>query len=220
MNIAIVKKSVKHINIRVKPSGEVVLTAPLGTEESYIQSVIAKKRAWIEKKLKFYSEHNFGKEREKEFVSGESFRYLGKNYRLKVMESDKNEIVLQRGYIQLYVRDRNDFSLKKKLVEMWYKKQAGEYFEKIVQEYAAIVKKTPSSVQIRKMKTKWGSCNPEKLTITLNQKLIEKPLHCIEYVIFHELAHFLYPNHSKEFYSYLSTYMSDWEKRKRELEEV
>ncbi|WP_269801083.1 M48 metallopeptidase family protein [Helicobacter burdigaliensis] len=75
-----------------------------------------------------------------------------------------------------------------------------------------------NNIQIRKMKTKWGSCNPNTKNINLHIELIKKPKICIKYVIFHELAHLIYPNHSKEFYCYLTCYMSDWQKRKELLE--
>jgi len=80
------------------------------------------------------------------------------------------------------------------------------------------VRKEINKVTIRKMKTRWGSCNYHKKSINLNLELIKKPLECVEYVIFHELTHLIYPNHSKDFYNYLLTYMSDWKRRKERLE--
>ena len=70
------------------------------------------------------------------------------------------------------------------------------------------------------MTSRWGSCQTVKGIITLNSKLIEKPLRCIEYVVLHEFAHFIHPNHSKEFYDFVASLMPDWKERKIELEKI
>jgi len=89
---------------------------------------------------------------------------------------------------------------------------------KAIEKYKPIVKQEIETVRIREMKTRWGSCNPSKGYINLNLKLIEKSTECIEYVVFHELSHLVYADHSTKFYNYLSLFMPDWEKRKGRLE--
>ncbi len=93
-----------------------------------------------------------------------------------------------------------------------------DYFEKIVEKYKPIIKKEVKNIRIRQMKTRWGSCNFLKGYINLNSELIKKSKDSIEYVVFHELSHLIYDNHSREFYNYLDTYMSDWRIRKEKLE--
>ncbi|WP_258033380.1 SprT family zinc-dependent metalloprotease [Campylobacter concisus] len=154
----------------------------------------------------------------KEYVSGEDFKYLGRSYRLKVVQSKEERVKLQRGYLELFVKDKSDLERKENLVYEWYHEKATLYFFNILQEFNKIVKQDIKSVKIRQMKTRWGSCNPYKSYINLNIELIKKPKACIEYAIFHELAHLLYPNHSKKFYDYLTLYMPDWQKRKEILE--
>ena len=94
------------------------------------------------------------------------------------------------------------------------------HFLNTVNKYNKITQKDSINVRIRKMKTRWGSCNKTKKYINLNLNLIKKPKICIEYVVFHELAHLIYPNHSKDFYNYLSLYMSDWKEREKILNEA
>ena len=154
----------------------------------------------------------------KEYVSGEDFKYLGRSYRLKVVQSKEERVKLQRGYLELFVKDKSDLERKENLVYEWYHEKATLYFFTILQKFNKIVKQDIKSVKIRQMKTRWGSCNPYKSYINLNIELIKKPKACIEYAIFHELAHLLYPNHSKKFYDYLTLYMPDWQKRKEILE--
>ena len=216
MSVKIVRKNIKHIYLRIKPSGEVVLSVPKNTTQKDIEYVLKKRADWIAKKKAYFELHKH--KNEKEYVSGENFRYLGKNYRLKVIEANEECVKLQRGYIQLFVKDKHNKKKKEELINSWYKQKAKIYFEKIILQYQPIIKQDIKSLKIRKMKTRWGSCNPSKKYINLNLKLIEKPKECIEYVIFHELAHLIHPNHSKRFYNYLDVYMSDWKRRKERLE--
>ncbi len=154
---------------------------------------------------------------QKEYVSGEEFRYLGKSYRLKVISSKDENVKLQRGYLEIRTKNKNDLNKKQNLLYEWYYEKALLHFFSILQEWNKIVKRDIKDIKIRQMKTRWGSCNPYKSYINLNIELIKKPKICIEYVIFHELTHLIYPDHSSKFYEYLSLYMSDWEKRKEIL---
>ncbi|PHS40409.1 MAG: zinc metalloprotease [Sulfurovum sp.] len=218
MQIEIVKKNVKQINIRVKPNCEVILTAPPKTTDAHIEHVIKKRTEWIDKKIAFYKEHQ--PQKPKEYVSGENFRYLGRNYRLKVIESSEEGVKLQRGYLQVFISDTTNFERKKRLIKAWYLAKAEIHFLKAVEKYKPVVKKEIANIRIREMKTRWGSCNPAKGYINLNSELIRKPTGCIEYVIFHELAHLVHADHSSKFYNYLSLFMPDWKRRKMRLEKI
>lgn len=215
-NIQIIKKDVKNINIRVKPNCEVILTSPLKTTDEHISYVIKKRTNWIKQKLEFYNSNQPLLLRE--YVSGENFKYLGRNYRLKVIESEEEIVKLQRGYLQLFIKDTNNLTKKKILIDTWYKTKAKIHFDKALKKYKKIIKKDIKSIKIREMKTRWGSCNPVKSYINLNSELIKKPTQCIEYVVFHELTHLIHTDHDKQFYNYMSSYMPDWKKRKDKLE--
>ena len=215
--VKIVRKDVKNITLKVRPNGEAILTAPKTASDEHIKFIIKKRAKWIAQKRAFFASFRTP---EKEYVSGEDFKYLGRSYRLKVVQSKEERVKLQRGYLELFVKDKSDIKRKEKLVYEWYHEKAMLYFFNILQEFSKIVKQDIKSVKIRQMKTRWGSCNPYKSYINLNIELIKKSKSCIEYVVFHELAHLLYPNHSKKFYDYLALYMPDWQKRKEILEIV
>ncbi|MCB4758778.1 MAG: M48 family metallopeptidase [Sulfurovum sp.] len=217
-SVTIVRKGVKHIHLKVKPSGEVILTAPTDSNKREIEYVLQKRAGWIDKKIAFFDTHRDVVE--KEYVSGENFKYLGRNYRLKVIGSQEEKVKLQRGYLQVFTKETANIERKKKLLQAWYRQKAQIYFSKAIEKYKPIVKQEIETVRIREMKTRWGSCNPSKGYINLNLKLIEKPTECIEYVVFHELAHLVYADHSMEFYNYLSLFMPDWKKRKERLESL
>jgi len=214
-DVKIVRKDVKNITLKVRPNGEAILTTPKAASDEHIKFIIKKRAKWIAKKREFFASF---KTPQKEYVSGEDFRYLGRSYRLKVVQSKEERVKLQRGYLELFVKDKSDLKRKENLIYEWYHEKATLYFFNILQEFNKIVKQDIKSVKIRQMKTRWGSCNPYKSYINLNIELIKKPKACIEYVVFHELAHLLYPDHSKKFYDYLSLYMPDWQKRKEILD--
>jgi len=215
-NIQIIKKDIKNITLKVKPTCEVTLSVPLLTTDEHIEYILKKRKDWISKKVAFYKENY--KPQIKEYVSGENVKYLGKNYRLKIIQSEDECVKLQRGYIQIFIKDKDNFEKKKRLLNEWYLLKSQNYFKKIIAKYSRVVDVDIQNIRIRQMKTRWGSCNSAKSYINLNSELIYKPSYCIEYVIFHELAHLNHPNHSREFYNYLSTYMPDWKKRKERLE--
>ena len=214
-DVKIIKKDVKNITLKVRPNGEAILTVPNSASDEHIKFIIQKRAKWISQKRAFFASFKMP---QKEYVSGEDFRYFGRSYRLKVVQSKEERVKLQRGYLELFVKDKSDLKRKENLIYKWYHERATLYFFNILQEFNKIVKQDIKSVKIRQMKTRWGSCNPYKSYINLNIELIKKPKSCIEYVVFHELAHLHYPDHSKKFYDYLSLYMPDWQKRKEILE--
>lgn len=216
MSIQIIKKDVKNINIKVKPTCEVILTAPLKTTDEHIEFILKKRNSWIKNKIQFYKDNQLSYP--KEYVSGENFKYLGRNYRLKVIEANNEIVKLQKGYLQLFTKDTTNLIQKQKLINHWYKEKAKIHFKKALDKYQPIIEKDINSVKIREMKTRWGSCNPAKSYINLNSELIKKSTHSIEYVIFHELTHLIHIDHNKQFYNFMSIYMPDWKKRKEKLE--
>lgn len=217
--IEIHKKKVKNVTLKVKRDGTIHLTVPEAATDDYIERVIDNKQDWIESQLKHFNE-NYEKPKEKEMVSGESFRYLGKSYRLKIVQSNKEYVRLYRGYIEIYVKDKNNTNKKKELLKKWYQEKAKKKFAELVHEYEQIVKEEVNNIRVITMQTRWGSCNVESGNINLNLELIKKPRYCIEYVILHELAHLKYPNHSKQFWDYMSVHMPNWEWRKNKLESI
>lgn len=124
-------------------------------------------------------------------------------------------------YLFLNVKNTTDFSKKQQLVTRYLDRQCEAIFGEVLdQAYPSFQKYGVAKPQlrIRSMDTRWGSCLPKKLIITLNKQLLEAPRNCIEYVVVHELCHLVHPNHSKQFYTFLTMFMPDWKERKTELE--
>ena len=216
------RKPVKNVNLRIKPEGEVLVSANNSVLTDFIDAFIEKKQRYIFSVLSRYEEKKkLFQAVPKRYVSGESYDLLGKSLRLKV-EANKEENVYTDGvYIFLKVKDKDDFRHKEIMMSKWLKQYQTTVFKELLQEKYLLFEKygvTYPTLKIRNMTSRWGSCQPKKGIITLNSKLIEAPRNCIEYVILHELVHFIHPNHSRQFWDFVAMMMPDWKERKEELE--
>ncbi len=215
MQIIIARKKIKNSNLKVRPNFTVELSVPESASQEYIDSFLEKKKDWIEKQIQFFKD-NLINETEKKYISGESVKYLGKNYRLKVHKGKEKYVKFMRGYIHLYCLENSDLEAKKELLQNWLKERAKDKIMTIANKYLDKLEEIPH-IKFRDMKTRWGSCNSEKKRIIFNWKLIEKSPYGIEYVVVHELVHLKHNNHSKSFFKHLSVKLPDWEKRRESL---
>ncbi|MFP4698376.1 MAG: M48 family metallopeptidase [Eubacteriales bacterium] len=218
------RKNVKNINLRVKPNMSVVVSANSKVSIDQILKFVKSKAPWILKNINHFKNISPKQSVKKKYISGETFRYLGKQYRLKLEDIDNKESVkYYQGYIYLYTKDKSNYQHKEKLINNWYKSKAEEKFKDSLNKMYPIIEKygiKKPKLKIRKMKARWGSCIINKNTIILNLELIKAPKHCIDYVVLHELIHFKYRNHNNDFYSFLTSLMPDWKQRKKILNEV
>ena len=216
--VKIIKKKVKNINLRVKQDGTVHLTVPMATTEDFINRFIESKKDWIESKLKYFNECDKNVD-SVEIINGQSVRYLGDRYTLKIIQDLNEGLKLCPEYIEIHVKDSNDKTRKQEILNEWYVKRAKDKFLKLVNKYEEVLNEQVNGIRIKTMKTRWGSCNVKTKNINLNLELIKNPQECIEYVVLHELAHLKHPNHSKEFWEYVGTHMPDWKLRRKKLEQ-
>mgnify|MGYP001263506194 CR=1 FL=1 len=216
------RKNVKNINLHIKPDMTVAVSANPNVPIQFILDFVKEKAPWILKNVQYFEEVQPEIQSEKEFVSGESIKYLGKQYRLRVIQSQTEEVKYDRGFIYLYVCDKEDRKRKENLFNQWIRMRADDAFRESLDKMHASLQKygvSKPELMIRTMKARWGSCLKDSNTILLNFELIQAPKFCIDYVVLHELIHFLYSDHDNRFYSFLSTLMPDWKKRKAILDE-
>lgn len=218
------RKPVKNVNLRVKPDGRVLVSANAKVPIGFIDRFIEQKQDFILTALAKYEERQrFTQDVPRKYVSGESYYLLGKSLRLKVEESKKETVYMDGVYIFLKVRDADDFRHKEIMMEKWLKEYRKTVFRELVHEQYLSFQKygVPyPEIKVRRMTSQWGSCRPKKGIITLNSHLIEAPRNCIEYVVLHEFAHFIHPNHSRQFWDFVTMMMPDWKERKEELENL
>lgn len=216
------RKKVRNINLNLKPDMTLVVSANETVPLEYIQEFIKSKGLWIQKNISYFKDTQPEFIRDKEYVSGETFKYLGKQVRLKVLEGEHERIRYFRGYLELCVKDKMDTRKKELLVSRWFRERAAILFQAAIGRVYPLIQKYgvhQPELLIRTMRARWGSCVRDKGIILLNYELIKAPKYCIEYVVLHELSHFLYRNHDAKFFSFLSSLMPDWRERKRILDE-
>jgi predicted metal-dependent hydrolase len=212
----------KHLRISVTPDLGVFVITPYNRTLEEILKKVHKRCAWIIKQQKYFKQFNPIKQ-PLEYFSGETHLYLGRQYRLKVNQSNEKLVKLKGKYFEIFAPSRNDIALIKDIMMQWYRNHAYQKYTDIIENLLLRLRKygiKKPEMTVRKMKSRWGSCQSDKTRISLNIELIKAPKHCIEYVILHELVHLKIPNHNKDFYNFLGLIMPDWEYREKRLEMV
>ncbi len=208
----------KSLGITVTPEMEVLVKAPKNTPLEKVKEKIRKKAPWIIKQQSFFLSFQ-PKTPQRKYVSGETHLYLGRQNRLQVIIAVEESVKLMGKFIEVKTEDK---SRTKNLIDNWYLEKARTKFDEIATPLIERFKKykvEPSSIVLRNMPTRWGSCTP-KGKIILNPELIKAPKGCIEYVIIHELCHLVHHNHTQKFIELQTKEMKDWEKWKMKLENL
>lgn len=206
----------KTLGITVTPEGKVVLNAPIDTTREKIEEKLLVRAGWIVKQQLYF--RSFGERSpQRQYISGESHYYLGKQYMLRVTEGRPNSAKYKGRYFEVVCTPKSKAA---ELMKEWYRERAKAKFSDIAEPIIARFAKygvAPSSLYIQEMENRWGSCTP-KGKIILNTELIKSPKPCIEYVITHELCHLIHRDHTKAFFELLETEMPDWKRWKDKLE--
>jgi len=209
----------KTLGIAVNPDTSVSVTAPEGKELAAIQKIVKKRAPWILKQQREF-EKSMPTVTPRQYASGETWRYLGRQYRLKVYENGTEKVKLKGAFLTVGVKDLSDKEKIKALVDQWYRNRAVNYFTNKAAYCHGLLRKYEVSlpdIKMRTMKNRWGSCTREG-SILLHPDLVKVPSHCVEYVIMHEMCHVKHLDHGSAFYKLLSRVMPDWQKRKERLD--
>ena len=221
IDVKIVRKNIKNVHLKVFRSLEVVLSVPMQVPQEWIENFLSKRIKWIDEQITKYKLSD-GRNTLDSIKNGTSVQMLGKDMRIVFQEDSKNYIEVDEKRITLFLKDATDEEFAQKMFLRWWKKTAENVFQNELDVlYEKIFKKyrvAKPDIYVRKMKTLWGSCTPSKSKVTFNNYLYKANIRCIQYVVLHELTHLLYPNHSKQFYDFLTVHMPDWQERKKQLD--
>ena len=217
----IIYKKVKNINIRVKPTGEVVVSCCSSVDKKTIEFQMIKRAKWLIGLIEKYKLNSIEfKNTEPKFLNGEEFVLFGKTLRIQNIKSDDFKVEYDNNYLYIYRNVNKGIKLK---FNKWYKdcvlRSFNEQVELICQKFTKYNIEKPTVIY-KNMRTRWGSCNIDKKIITLNIHLAKVDKYLTEYVICHELTHFLYRNHNNDFYSFLTSIIPDWKKRENMLNNI
>ncbi|MDD4592551.1 MAG: SprT family zinc-dependent metalloprotease [Parabacteroides sp.] len=215
--IDVEQKNIKNIHLSVyPPDGRVRIAAPLRIDLDTIRVYALSKLKWIKKQqAKFRAQD---REAPREFLNRESHYYNGKRYLLKVVEVEAApKIELEYSTIVLYVRPGADTKKRQHIMDEWYRAQLKMVLPVLIEKWEQTLNVKVHAFGIKKMKTKWGSCNCEAKRIWLNLELAKKPPECLEYVVVHEMVHLLERKHNEIFTAYMNEHLPKWRFYKEEL---
>lgn len=219
VEIEVTFKAIKNLHLSVHPPhGRVTISSPDFYDLEKVKIYAATKLSWIKKEqAKIQSQE---REAHKLMVTHESHQFLGKRYLLKVIEAKRPKIVLKHNVIELYALPNATAEQKQKTLYSWYKRELEGKIGHLAFDYAKQMNITDFKFGIRRMKTKWGSCNIEKRMLWFNIELAKKPVKSIEYIVAHELVHLLERNHNKNFIFLMSQFLPSWRVQKKILNEL
>lgn len=214
----LIKQLRKTISLTVQPSFKIILKCPVEYKNEKIQRFLKNKWCWLEKQIKYFKKYE-RKILTKEYVSGESFLYLGRQYKLVVEKGKEDKVKLKYGrFLLSTTKNTTNKKHNKKILKSWYSERIVKIFK---DEYKKVLKTFNYDFEpkliTRKMSKRWGSFLSNK-KIILNPKLIQASKECIDYVIAHELCHMKYKNHNAKFYKDLKNKIPNWEEVKEKLE--
>lgn len=209
----------KTLAIQVSPMEKILVFSPNGLSKDYIIEKVRSKGSWILKKLAEFKEAGF-LPLQKQFVTGESFLYLGKNYILHIL-LDRNlarpKVELTQYNISVFSPSKEQDLIRESLIK-WYKEEAKNIILKKVEYFREICAANPSEVKIKEQKRRWGSCS-SRGNVYFNWRIIMAPDQVIDYIVVHEIAHLIHRNHSPVFYRCVEAILPDYKKRRKWLKD-
>lgn len=218
--VLVERKPIKNVHLKVYRDLSIKLSVPQNVPDEWIEKFLNKKKSWINEQLFKYKQSS-GSNNLSYLRNGCSIQMLGKDKRVYLQEGRKN-IQEDEKRLLISLDNKTDYATATKYFCEWWRKSSYDlYLNEVTKFYNKIFKKYGVSfpqIQIRKMKTMWGNCNPVKSLITLNEYLYKANLLGIQYVVLHEMTHLLYPKHNNNFYSFLTVHMPDWKERKKILD--
>lgn len=217
IDIEVEFKDIKNIHLSVHPpNGRVRIAAPTRMELDTIRVYAISKLVWIRKQRSKI----IGQEREppRDFLNKESHYYKGKRYLMKIVEVDvPPKVVLKHSTMLLYVRPNASKEKMKAILYEWYRLQLKNILPEIIEKWEDKLNVKVEEFGIKKMRTKWGTCNRDAKRIWLNLELAKKPLEHLEYVVVHEMVHLLERRHNERFSAYMDKFLPKWRFYKEEL---
>ncbi|MDY0270793.1 M48 family metallopeptidase [Trichloromonas sp.] len=217
MEVEVTFKDIKNVHLSVyPPEGKVKISAPARMDLDTVRVFAIGKLAWIKSRQKKLREQE--RETPRELLDRESHYVWGERYLLQVIERDTMpRVELTPGKMLLYVRSGTSVEKRREILDEWYREQLKIAVPPLLAKWEPLMGVKVKRFFVRRMKTRWGSCNPETGGIRLNSELAKKPPECLEYLVVHEMTHLLEPTHNDRFMVLLERFIPRWKFYKEEL---
>lgn len=219
--VELVRKDIKNVHIGIyPPEGRVRLAVPAHVSDEVARMAVVRRMGWIRRRRREFLAQ--ARQPVRELIPGESHYFWGRRYRLRVIEEEARPVVRLRGnqYIEIHVRPGSDVAKRSEVLHAWYREHLALEIRALLEKWEHQVGCSVASWGIRRMRTRWGTCNPKTSRILLNLELVKKPPQCLEYVLVHELVHLIEPRHSDRFRQIMDELLPTWPALRRELNQA
>lgn len=221
MPVEVIRKRIKNLHLAVyPPDGRIRVSAPAVLNNEAIRLAVISRLTWIHKqRAKF---ENQDRQSEREFLTGESHYVVGRRYRLDVLEHDDAPLIRLRNRttLEMRVRPGTDWRRRQAVLHGWYRNRLREQVPELIAKWEPIIGVDVADWRIKRMKTRWGTCNIQARRVWLNLELAKKPVACLEYVVVHELVHLLERRHNDRFRSFMDRFLPHWRSHRELLNET
>ena len=216
--VEVVRKDIKNLHLAIyPPNGRVRIAVPLRLDDEAVRLAVISRLGWIRRQQNGFEQQD--RQSAREMITGESHYVEGQRYRLDVIEHDGPAAVSlpNNTTMELRVRPRTDRDKREAVLHRWYRQRLRKQIPELIAKWETVIGVTVTEWRIKKMKTRWGSCNIEAQRIWLNLELAKKPASCLEYILVHEMVHFLERHHNERFRQLMDRLMPQWNLHREEL---
>lgn len=221
IRVQIERKDIKNLHLGVyPPDGRVRVAAPLLVTNDAVRLAVIDKLGWIRRQQNRLTEQP--RQSVREMVNGESHYFLGRRYRLRVHEQTGRQYVAIRGLsnLDLFVNPGRTAQQREAVLARWYRQQLNTLLPPLLEQWQAKLGVQVNAWGVKRMKTKWGSCNPATGRVWFNLELAKKPVQCLEYIVVHELIHLLVRRHNDQFMALMNNQLPKWHQQRDMLNEL
>jgi predicted metal-dependent hydrolase len=217
ISVEFTRKNVKNINLRItQPEARIKVSAPNTMPVELVYAFVISKYDWILSHKEKLRERN--DKTPSHYSDGELHYYQGQSLALKIVNSSSTpEVMVSGDTLELYINNDSSVEKRKFAIEAWYRRELKQHIPILISKYEQLMNLKVEKFGVKKMKTRWGTCNPRAKRIWLNLALAKKPIDCLEYVVLHEMTHFLEAKHNQRFYSFVDQYMPEWKMAEKKL---
>lgn len=217
ISIEVTRKRIKNLYLRIAAeTGDVKISSPRKMSDEFIRNFVVSKITWIKKQQDKVRSRK--KDDPVKFETGESIKFDGKVYSLIVITgNERTKALLGNDFLELSVNDPGDYEHKKSVMERFYRRHLKELIPVYIAKWEPVMNVKVNFFNVKRMKTKWGTCNTQRGRIWLNLELAKKDRSLLEYVVVHEMVHLLERNHSKRFYGFMDEFIPEWKELRKKL---
>jgi hypothetical protein len=216
--VNVVRKDIKNLHLGVyPPNGRIRVAAPQSMDDEAVRLAVSTKLAWIKRQQKRFKDQE--RQPPRQYVYRESHYYFGQRYLLHVIEEDGPARIMIRNKttLDLHIPKGTDITKRGQIMHAWYRKELKARIPDLIEKWEPIIGVNVTFWGIKKMKTKWGSCNSRAGRIWLNLELAKKPVQCLEFIVVHEMVHMLERHHNDDFKDIMDHLISQWRFYRDEL---